>query len=112
MNEAFDKSELLQEIDDDMEFLAELFDMLENDAIVLMEKINLGLEAEDAESIWQTAHTLKSMVGNFAAHDCHAVAYKVEMAGREERFDDIRQTMPHLETEIKRLLSALTEFLK
>ncbi len=112
MNGAFNKSELLLEIDDDMEFLAELFDMLENDAIVLMEKIKLGLESEDAESICQTAHTLKSMVGNFAAHDCHTAAHKVEIAGREGRFDDIRQTMPHLETEIKRLLSALTEFLK
>ena len=112
MNEAFDKSELLDELDNDMEFLAELFEMLQDDALVLLDKIKTGLETEDSESIWQSAHTLKSMVGNFAAHDCHAMAYKVEMAGRGKNFEDISQNMPELEKEVERLLAALTELLK
>ena len=111
MSEAFNKLELLEEIDNDMEFLAEIFDMLQSDAPVLISKINDGLNIKNSEAIWQNAHALKSMVGNFAAHDAYDIAYKLELAGREERLDDVRQTLPLLEIEIARFISALDNFI-
>ena len=111
MTEAFNKDELLEEIDGDMEFLAELFYMLQDDAMELLEKIKTASETGDYETVWQTAHSLKSMVGNFAAHNCHAAAYQVELAGRESRHDDISKNLPLLEEEVKNLISALTDLL-
>ena len=69
MSQPFDQDELLEEIDNDMDFLEELIDMLAADAPALIDSIKQGMAGSDAEAVWQNAHALKSMVGNFAAHD-------------------------------------------
>jgi two-component system, sensor histidine kinase and response regulator len=112
MSEAFNKSELLAEIDNDMEFLAELYEMLQSDAPALIDSINDGLDSNNVETIWKNAHALKSMVGNFAAHNAQDLAYKIELLGREEKLDDVRQNLPLLKSEIERLVSTLGDLLR
>ena len=45
-------------------------------------QIRDGIESEDTDAVAKSAHTLKSMVGNFCAPTAHAAALKVETAGR------------------------------
>ena len=112
MSQPFDQDELLEEIDNDMDFLEELIDMLAADAPALIESIKQGMAGSDAEAVWQNAHALKSMVGNFAAHDAHALSFQIEQAGRAEQLDEVSDTLESLEGEIASLLSALTDLLK
>lgn len=112
MSQPFDQDELLEEIDNDMEFLEELIDMLAADAPSLVDSIRQGMADSNAEAIWQNAHALKSMVGNFAAHNAHAMSFSIEQAGRAEEMDNIGETLESLEQEISSLLKALNELLE
>jgi HPt (histidine-containing phosphotransfer) domain-containing protein len=112
MSDVLNQTELLEEIDGDLGLLSELYELFQTGAPRLVKQITDGLSTADAEAIWQNAHTLKSMVGNFCAAIAYAAAYRVELAGREERFDIVRQNLPLLEAEIARLDSAIAELLK
>ncbi len=112
MSQPFNQDELLEEIDNDMEFLEELIELLESDAPALINKIREGVDSSHAETVWQNAHALKSMVGNFAAQNAHAMSFQIEQAGREEQLDGVADTLESLEKEIASLLSALNQLLE
>ena len=105
--DVFDKEELLEEIDDDWEFLEESVAMLKEDAPALVANIRAGVDNDDADVVWQNAHTVKSMVGNFAAGLSFEAAYGIESRGRANDLADIGADVDNLETEIGRLTSAL-----
>ena len=111
MNDIINKTELLEEIDGDWEFLEESVEMLMEDAPTLLAEINKALSTKDAEAIWQNAHTLKSMVGNFSAKRASAAAYRIETLGRNDDISEVIKLVPILESEIKQLISALNDFL-
>ncbi len=112
MSLPFNQDELLEEIDNDMEFLEELIDLLESDAPALINNIKEGVDSSHAETVWQNAHALKSMVGNFAAHNAHAMSFIIEQAGREAQLDKAGTTLELLEKEIASLLTALNQLLE
>ncbi len=95
-----------------MEFLEELIELLESDAPALIDSIKQGMDSSNAEAVWQNAHALKSMVGNFAAHNAHAMSYQIEQAGREEQLDNVTATLDLLEKEITALVTSLNDLLK
>ena len=109
MNDIFDKLGLMEEIDDDREFLAESVNMLEEDAPNLLAVMQDALDRGDAESICQNAHTLKSMVGNFFAKPCFDAAYNIETQSRQGDLNGVDKALANLETEINRLTSALRQ---
>jgi HPt (histidine-containing phosphotransfer) domain-containing protein len=110
-DEVFDKEELLEELDDDWEFLEESVEMLKEDAASLLAQLRAGVDNQDAEVVWQSAHTIKSMVGNFAAGPAFEVAYRIETRGRADELDTIPAELDQLETELQRLTSALEALL-
>ena len=112
MNDIINKTELLEEIDGDWEFLEESVEMLMEDAPTLLTEIKNGLAAKDAEAIWQNAHTLKSMVGNFFAKRSFDAAYRVETLGRNGDISEVDMVILILEIEIQQLISALRDFLE
>ena len=107
MIDIIDKTELLEEIDGDYEFLNESFEMLEQDVPNLLAAIRTGLDCDDSEAIWTNAHTMKSMVGNFYAQPCFDAAYTVETQGRLGNLDGIDKPIETLEAELEKLLVAL-----
>lgn len=112
MNDVFDRSGLMEEIDDDRAFLAESLKMLEEDAPKLLAVIRDGLDQSDAESVCQNAHTLKSMVGNFFAKPCFDAAYNIETLSRQGDLNGMDKALANLETEINRLIVALGQVVK
>ncbi len=109
--EPFDKEALLEEIDDDWEFLEESVGMMKEDATGLLAQIRAGIGTRDADMIWQNAHTLKSMVGNFAAGPAFEMAYRIETLGRANDLDAVGPQVDKLEAELQRLTSALDSLL-
>lgn len=109
--EIFDKEELLEEIDEDWEFLRETVDMLREDGPKLIDKIRAAVAGSDSETVWQSAHAVKSMVGNFAAVPAFDAAYGIETRGRAGELDGIVTDVDKLEHEISSLVTALDNLL-
>lgn len=99
--------ELVEEIDGDWEFLEESVEMLKDDHVQLIAAIRTGVQNKDDEAIWQGAHTVKSMVGNFSAKLAYETAYSIETKGRNNDIDGLATTVNALESEVQRLITAL-----
>ena len=110
MNDAFDQRGLLEELDGDMEFLAESVEILDEDAAELLRKLRQASQDKDADAVAKTAHTLKSMVGNFVATPAFEAALAVETAAKQG--DLAPAAIEELESQVRRLQDALHEFLR
>ena len=111
MTEAFDRQELLDELDGDREFLEESLDMLEADAQELIEQIRTGGDTQNAEQIRVASHTLKSMVGNFCAAPAFEAALNLESIGKSGELSQCAEGLAVLENEVTRLRKELRVFL-
>lgn len=111
MTDVFDQQELLEELDDDFEFLAESLEILDSDAPALLKQVRDAFDQGDASAVSTGAHTLKSMVGNFSAQPAFEAALHVEKMGRDSDLSDCGQAIQTLEQEVSRLQTALREFL-
>ena len=82
MAQLFDEAELMERVDDDVEFLADTVQMLETDGRALMVELRTAVASGDAPAIGRTAHTLKGMISNFCSPAVQTLALDVEMAGK------------------------------
>jgi HPt (histidine-containing phosphotransfer) domain-containing protein len=112
MLEVFDEYALLDRVDGDYDFLEETIAMLENDAPDLIQQIQTAAAAGDADTMAQTAHTLKSMISNFCADAAEAAAKKVETKGRKKNLTGVKTDIENLKVETNRLKEALNTFLQ
>jgi len=108
----FDESELLEEIDGDWEFLEESIGMLKEDSAGLLQSVRDGFAAGDAERLWQGAHTVKSMVGNFAAGFSYELAASIEQRGRAGELEGVADDIELLAQELEKLTAALEALLE
>lgn len=111
MTEAFDRQELLDELDGDREFIEASLDMLDADAQKLIDQIRAGEETQNAEQIRVAAHTLKSMVGNFCASPAFEAALNLESIGESGELSQCAEGLTLLENEVTRLRKELRVFL-
>ena len=112
MNDAFNRMELLEELDGDREFLEESLEMFDEDAPKLLYQIREALDLGNAEAVHVGAHTLKSMVGNFCAQRAFDAALKIETFGRQGDLPTCKDEFGSLESEIERLKIGLHQLLK
>jgi HPt (histidine-containing phosphotransfer) domain-containing protein len=78
----------------------------------LLAELSAAVATEDAQRLRRAAHTLKSAVGTFGAHQAFELARQLETLGREEKLDGVAEVWTALERCIARLrpaLVALTE---
>lgn len=112
MPEPFDKEALLDTIDDDIEFLEETLEMLDEDSGELLDQCRSAAAAQDAEALVKPAHALKGMVGNFCAGPAQEAARVVEFMGREVNLEGAAAAVTVLCQEVEQLKTALHAFLK
>ena len=112
MTEAFDRQELLDELDGDREFLEESLEILASDAPNLLQQIREALQRGDAEAVRVGAHTVKSMVGNFCAAPAFEAALNVETLGRGGDLAACTAGLVSLEAEVSRLQKELRKLLE
>ena len=54
-----------------------------------LSEINYHVKSGDAESIYRTAHAIKSMSANIGAEKVHAISSQIELAGRENDLSQV-----------------------
>jgi HPt (histidine-containing phosphotransfer) domain-containing protein len=109
---SFDHDELMERIDDDLEFLEESIEIFDEDAGSLLDQIREAAASRDAEALVIPAHTFKGLVSNFCADAAHTAARELEARGRENRLDDVDALVGTLNAETTRLRSELQAFLE
>ena len=112
MSDAFDEDALMDRVDGDMEFLEETITMLDEDGPSLLEQVRAAAAASDATALVESAHALKSMVGNFCADAAERAARELEEMGRENRLTDVDAAVDRLKQELGALLKALNQFVQ
>jgi HPt (histidine-containing phosphotransfer) domain-containing protein len=112
MAQAFDETELLDRVDNDLSFLSETIELLETDGRALMRQVNAAVGARDAPGIGRTAHTLKGMISNFCAPNVQALALAVEAAGKAGDCAAAAPAAARLESGLEDLIGELTAFIK
>jgi two-component system, sensor histidine kinase and response regulator len=112
MTPAFDKTELLERVDNDLSFLAETVQMLETDGRALMRQVSAALAAGDAPAVRRAAHTLKGMISNFCAPAVQSLALEVETAGKVGDCVTAAPAAARLESALEALIGELAVFLK
>jgi HPt (histidine-containing phosphotransfer) domain-containing protein len=112
VSSAFDQDELMERIDDDVEFLEETITMLDEDGPEMLDQIRAAAGAKDAAALVTPAHALKGMLANFCATSAEAAARDLEVMGREARLEGVDDAVARLEQETDRLSQALHEFLR
>ncbi|MGC8639521.1 MAG: GAF domain-containing protein [Isosphaeraceae bacterium] len=106
---AFEQTEALDRVDDDIDLLKELAGLFLEQAPRWMEQIRAALASRDARSLQETAHTLKGSVGNLSAQDAFEAARLLESCGREGNWSKTEGALTRLEAAMARLEPALAE---
>jgi HPt (histidine-containing phosphotransfer) domain-containing protein len=112
MSNIIDREALLDRVDNDMEFLAETVEMLEEDGPDLLAQIRDAIEANDSEALSVAAHTYKGMVANFCADSTVEAALKLEMMGKDGELTGASEALAVLEGLARQLATALQELLQ
>ena len=112
MAQLFDEAELMERVDDDVEFLADTVQMLETDGRALMIELRTAVAGGDAPAIGRTAHTLKGMISNFCAPAVQTLALDVEKAGKAGDGAGAAAASAKLEPELEALIVELVAFVR
>lgn len=112
MTEVLNKAELMERVGDDLEFLAETFELLDEDAVPLLKDLHSAIGQGNAEKTAQAAHTMKGMIANFAAPAAEEAARRLETMGREADLSGSAEALVTLESEVEKLKTALQEVIK
>ncbi len=103
----FDLDEALGRVDGDRELLAEIAGLFLADATPMLDAVRTALAAGDPERMGRAAHRLKGSVLTFGAARASGAAQAIEELGRSGRLDGAADLVRTLETEVRRLVTAL-----
>jgi CheY-like chemotaxis protein len=102
-----DADELLDRIDDDRAFLAELIELFRSEYPVNLEAARAAIHANDAPALQRSAHAMKGVLGNLAADRASALAADLEDMGRSGDLAKAEPVLHNLDAELKNVIRAL-----
>ena len=111
-NKAFDKDELLERVDGEKEFLAELIEIFINDIPEQLSEIQKAVDNRNSKELEKSAHKLKGAISNFGEKAAFETALRLEMMGRNNRLDGVEETYNTLIKDVECLANALKEFVE
>ncbi len=111
-NKAIDKDELLERVDGEKEFLAELIEIFINDIPEQLAEIQNAVDNRNSEELEKSAHKLKGAISNFAEKTAFKTALQLEMMGRNNKLDRVEEAYNTLTKDVECLTNALKEFIK
>ena len=111
MPAVFDAKELLERVDNDRAFLAELLAMLKVEGRRVLDQIRNAVSAGDVVAVAKSAHALKGMVSNFCAPTAHASASALEQLAKNGDLAALPPALLALEADLEQLIADLTVFL-
>ena len=112
MAQLFDEAELMERVDNDVEFLAETVQMLETDGRALWVELKTAVASGEAPAIGRSAHTRKGMISNFCSPAVQSLALDVEKAGKGGDVAASATASAILEPELEALIVELVAFVR
>jgi HPt (histidine-containing phosphotransfer) domain-containing protein len=103
-----DRAAILENLMDDKELLFESIDMFLERIIIRMAGLKKAVADRNPETFMPEAHTVKGMIGIFSTGGAFEMAKQLELKGREKTTDGIDEDFQVLESEVERLVAALT----
>lgn len=107
----FDREELEEEYEDDMESLARMVEIFDRDCSQRLVKLRQAVDSSDSTVIAGEAHALKGSVGTFFATNVFATLQRLETMGQEQDLANAPETLATVENELKVFRQALGEML-
>ncbi len=111
-NRLFDKDEILKDFGGEEEFLAELVEIFINDTPEQLSGLKEAVDSRNSKDLEKMSHKLKGAVANFGEKAAFEAALQLEMMGRENRLDGVKETYDTLVNEVECLVNALKEFIE
>jgi signal transduction histidine kinase/DNA-binding response OmpR family regulator len=102
-----DVNQLLDRIDDDRAFLAELVEIFRRDYPVNLDAVQAAIDNQNAAALQRSAHALKGALGNLSALGASSLAAELESMGRSLDIADARPTFDRLVAELPNVIRAL-----
>jgi two-component system sensor histidine kinase/response regulator len=110
--EHIDGTRLLEQVGDDKDLLRQLIDLFAEESPKLLGKMREAIERNDPEMLQMAAHTMKGMIGNFAANRAVEEALNLENLGKSRNMEDAQDRLLALEKEIMSVQDALRNVVK
>jgi CheY-like chemotaxis protein len=107
VNGALDVTQLLDRIDDDRSFLAELADVFRRDYPQNIEAIRSAIDAQNGDELRRSAHALKGALWNLSATRAATLAAELEGMGRSLDLSSAQSTLDILVSELPKVTRAL-----
>jgi CheY-like chemotaxis protein len=99
--------ELLERLDGDRVFLAELTELFRADYPRQVRAIHEAIQRNDASGVKQASHALKGALSNLAASEAREVAARLERLGASGDLGTARTSLQELEKELSRTMESL-----
>lgn len=81
-NVVFDRDSVIDMVDGEIDFMQELIEMFLDDLPTHIETIRQGISSNDAESVQQVTHRLKTSVGNLGGRRAQPLVKELEQQAR------------------------------
>ena len=94
--EDFDLNGALERVDQDKELFFELFEMFFEDYEAQAAAIRESIEQSSGKGLEESAHSIKSALGNIGAMKAFEMAYTLEKIGRSESLDGASEKFDEL----------------
>jgi PAS domain S-box-containing protein len=107
-----DKVRLMEQVGGDKDLLRQLIDLFEEESPKLLSKMREAIERQDPEMLQLAAHTMKGMIGNFAADRAVEEALNLENSIKNMNLGEAQDKLLILEKEIMCVQDALRRFVK
>ncbi|MBW3538808.1 MAG: response regulator [Planctomycetes bacterium] len=111
-NRPVDLSKALDRVGGDESLLKEVAGFFLEDAPLLMQSMETGLEEREARAVERAAHSLRGLASNFEARQTVEVALAIEEASAREDLEAASGRLDRLKCELERVTTALEAFRK
>ncbi|MDC0358176.1 Hpt domain-containing protein [Oligoflexia bacterium] len=106
----FDVEAAMDRVESDKELLLELIDIFNEEYEPSLTQIKTAIENGDGTALEESAHSIKSALGNIGAMKAFDVAYALEKAGRENTLDSAAALGEALESAVADFQVEVTSF--
>ena len=103
---------LLEQLDGNLELLAELTSMLLQSYPIQLQQIKQALEHQQTEQLQQAAHTLKGSMSVFPIDSANSLIKRIEQLARGNNLAELEPLIAELENEMEKVLPQLQQCLR
>ncbi len=111
VSDIFDPAEAMDRACDDLELLAELAEMFNENRDRLLVELTEAVASGNAQGIDEAAHALKGSVGTFSTKRPYLIARELEFCGKNQQLEAAPQLLAGLKVALTELEVAVSNFL-